>query len=402
MSAPGPPRGRRLRRAGLGLALAFATLAGVTARAEDAREGVSVRPSLGVTGVFDDNVFSSGEDERSDWGVWVEPRLQVGWQRSRLRTEFDLAGELRRYARHAVLDDEFWTLLGSADLELGRGFHLRLSDAYVPRPLQLGRPTDDGLNRVQTNRAQAELGWQRELRRRNTLDLGVRAVHFTTPGFVSEVDLDGDGSLESARVEGDYQELGAHLEWQRALGRRALFYLRGEGRERRFDPLSSLDFRELAGYGGVRLRGTRRLSLDAAVGWGRLDFDEGDAQDRLLLRTQLRWTGPRGWSASLNLGRQFTADVAGQEYVETSAELGVDRELGPRTSLGLELLGSHFRASGPGLDSNRFVALGLHLDRQLTRRLRARLAWRHWRNGGDHELDDFHQNRVTLGLVYAR
>ncbi len=395
---PVPHRARAAFGWGLALGLALAAPVG----AEDSRDGVTLHPSLRVIGVFDDNPFTSGEDPQSDWGVWVVPRLEIDAVRGRLHAGLDLSGELRRYRRHAALDQHFWTLLGFGELDLGRGFQLRVADAYVPRPLVLGRPTDDGPNRIQTNRADAELRWRRPLRRGDAVELGLRATRFDTDRFVTDLDTNGDGVLDARRAErGNYEEFAADLEWQRSLGRRALLYLRGEARERSFDELSEVDFRELAGFTGVRVRGTRRLSLDAGIGWGRLSFDSGRDQDRLLLRTQVRWQGSHQ-SAELTLGRQFTADIAGQEYVETSGRLELERELGRRTRAGVGFLISHFESSVPGSASNRFFGTELWLDRQLRRRLHGRLAWRHWRNGGDDEFDDFHQNRVTLELVYRR
>ena len=48
------------------------------------------------------------------------------------------------------------------------------------------------------------------------------------------------------------------------------------------------------------------------------------------------------------------------------------------------------------------TAVEASLTRQLTRRLEAVLAYRHWRNGGSNQTQDFNQNRVTLGLTYRR
>jgi hypothetical protein len=59
-----------------------------------------------------------------------------------------------------------------------------------------------------------------------------------------------------------------------------------------------------------------------------------------------------------------------------------------------------FNSGVPGQRENSSVAIEFALHRQLTRRIEAVLAYRHWKNGGHQSSDDFKQNRVTLAFSY--
>ena len=89
-----------------------------------------------------------------------------------------------------------------------------------------------------------------------------------------------------------------------------------------------------------------------------------------------------------------------KKTVETSGRISVEKRFGERTAASLGFFVSRFSNEAWERDENLFGGVEIDLSRQLTRRMQSKLSYRHWRNGGDYEFDDFHQNRIALELSY--
>jgi hypothetical protein len=373
------------------------------AAAEGQDERLSVSPSLRVGTVYDDNIFFEADDPESDVGAWVEPRIDIDWRRGRVHTGMDLAADLRGYASHSELNEVFYDLRGNVEWEAARGLLLRLADEYRPQAVRLGRPGDDVSNLAQSNLLRAEATWRRELARSRAIELGSGASWFTSDDFAVSEDRDGDGVYDDDDERAaDHRDLDAFAEVQQGLGRRGLVYLRGEIRDRDYQELSESDYGEVAALVGMRGRLGRRLEYDFGVGHGWLDFDEGGRDSRIVGEGELVWSLPRDWTVTGSLLRRLTSDALADEFGETTARLELEKQLGPRTSASLGTLWSHYDREGRDISDDQASALELRLRRQLTRRIESVLSYRHWRNAGDNEDDDFHQNRLFLEFVYRR
>ena len=301
------------------------------------------------------------------------------------------------------LRDAFLDLRGFVELELARGLLLRLSDSFVPQAVRLGSPPDDLANLRQSNRALAELVYNRELDRGRAFELGITGERFDGQGFEAALDFDADGIPDlEGDLHPDYWGGAAHFEVQQGIGRHSLVYLRGEMRERRFDELPRSDFVEWSSLLGLRRSLARRLELDVALGYGSIDFQDLPSNDRVLGRASIEYSMPRGWDLEGLFVQRFTSDAAGFDFNETTARLGLSKRLGSRSRVGAAMLWSQYEPDAPTSHANQVWAYDVSLERQITRRVKGVLAWRHWRNRGEEETDDLRQNRVTLGFTYER
>jgi hypothetical protein len=106
----GPGGARTALRAGL---IAVTSLVPSAVRAET---GLSIRPSLGVARVYDDNLFATSQDRQADLLTRLTPDLDLAVQGSAVRLESRYAFDAEVFARHPELDDSRMRQRGSLDL----------------------------------------------------------------------------------------------------------------------------------------------------------------------------------------------------------------------------------------------------------------------------------------------
>jgi hypothetical protein len=198
----------------------------------------------------------------------------------------------------------------------------------------------------------------------------------------------------------DYLDFSAFVEGQYSLGRRTLLFARGTARLRDFDELRQADYTEFSALLGIRTHWARRLRFEFTAGYGTIDFDGLPSNGRLVGRVKLEYELQHGWSMKGSVGRTLTTDAAGADFAETLARLGIEKRLGARTRAYLGLWCNRFDSDARGERENSSAAAEFRLTRQITRRIEAVVAYRHWSNGGDYSADDFTQNRVTLAFSY--
>jgi hypothetical protein len=363
--------------------------------------GLRVRAELGSSVVYDDNVLLEDDARQSDVAFGIAPSVGADYLRPRWKVGADVGADSRFYLDHSQLNDTFFRAEAYGEIEPLRGLTVRVSDHYVPQPVVLGRPEDETANLAQSNTLLAEARYWHELRSNAALEVGVRGARFTADAFPASLDLDGDGVIETDhRFRSDYWGGAAFAEGQLSVGKGTVAFVRGEYRARRFDELSAADFDEISGLIGVRTRLGGRLSIEAAGGYGRVDFAALPERSRWLGRLSLAYDLPRGLTLRASLMRRLTGDATATDFGETSARLGIEKQLGTRTSVYAGAWWALYDSDAPGVGSNRVLAAELALRRRLTQRIEAILAYRRWRNHGSFDGDDFTQNRVTLGLVY--
>jgi hypothetical protein len=357
-----------------------------------------------LTGAYETNPgLEEGSDADPTGSVWLAPLLEAEWRRDRVRVGGEAGADLRWYPQRTDLTEQFFRLRGWGELRLPRGFSFWLEDAFVPTPVELGLPEDDTSNLLQVNRVLGELRYRRELPRAFALEAAVGGSRLTGEPYDGLRDADNDGVLEDdGAFHPDYSEGAARAELQRGFGRRTTAYLRALARERWFDELPESDFSEVAGLAGVRVRGPARTEIELAGGYGRLDYAEGGPTPHVLGLAQVRGTVGAGWRWSGGIQRRFTGDVTGNEFVENTARVSLERQLGARTQLRIAAYGGMTDDHARNGQDLEWVGAELGIRRQITRHVQAGLVFRHWRSDGSLPKDSVRQNRVTLELYYRR
>jgi hypothetical protein len=372
-----------------------------TAGASSPSHSWSIRPEVRTAVVWNDNVFHDRRNREGDLAFGIAPSVSADYNRERWRVGGDLGADARVYLDHSELNETFWNVQAYGEIEPRPGLMFRVADYYVPQPIELGRPYDDTSNLQQSNTLLAEARYWRELKRGAAFELGIRGTRFTTDTFDASVDTNGDGSLESfSDFRSDYWGGRFFAEARRPFGRRLEGFVRGEYQQRDYDEIESADYYELSGLVGVRARYGRRLSGEVMVGWGRPHFDGLANDGRFIGRLILNYQPRPDWRIRVSLLRRLTGDANGTDFDETSARLGVEKDLGRRTRAYAGIWWSRTLEDLPGRDHDQVIGAELRLRRQITRHIEGVLAYRHWENDGAFEEDDFTQNRVTLALVY--
>jgi len=395
---------RRALRAIPVLSLAAGALLGLSARpagAEGKPGDFSIRPSVDLTTVFDDNLFLTDTDEASSFGVWIRPRLELAYRTEILDLGADLGADVRRYADYySQLADEFWNISGHAQVGLLPGLTFRVANAFVPNPEQLGLPPDQGTNLLQTNRSDAELRYWRALPGEREISFGMRGTRFFSDGFSEDVPGSGGTVILDDNFHADYWGGTGYLEYQEPLGRRTSAYARAQTGYRTFDdsPRSdNLDYSLLLGVRSLRFRNTE---IDVAGGYGRIQFSTLGDQPRILGRASLRHRLASGWSWRLGVNHLSSADLLGNAALETTGSIGLEKRFADgRTAAGVNLFITRFDTKSWTGGANLFGGAELQVRRQLSRRTQVRFSYRHWRNRGGYELDDMLQNRLLVELA---
>lgn len=378
----------------------LATAAGAQDDGADARQGLHFTPHVEGDLVYDDNVFLERSGEEDDFALWLRPGVDTSWARSKLRAGLDLGLDARFYLEEEDLNEVFWNAQGFLGWAPTDDLTFEISDRYVPQALQLGAPEDTTVNQEQANWLQGEMVYDRELRPRTGLEVGLRGTRFDTRSFRAVVDVDGDGIPEEDRVDVDYWEGRGWIEGKQEIGRDREAFLRFDVARRAYPDLESADFWEYSGTVGARAQITPRIQLDAGVGYGVLDFDEQGSEPRFIGEVGLTWELPREFTLRVSAARLLSSDVVGTDFAETSVRVDLRKQLGRRTAVTVSGYWSEFDNNAFEQEQDEVVAAELRLEREITRRIRADLSYRYWRNRGDFDDDDFTQNRVMLGLVY--
>ena len=165
---------------------AFCALVAAEAFAEPEEYRVSIHPSILVTSIADDNV-DLVEGGGGDVGMFFFPRIEMGVQGRYLHMGADLGVDVRRYLQDSSPNDVFLRFGGFGELGILPGLTLRLSEAYSPTPVELGRPLDHTSNLVQTNRFAASVRYWTESTHGSELSFVLQTTRLTSEGFAADV-----------------------------------------------------------------------------------------------------------------------------------------------------------------------------------------------------------------------
>lgn len=390
----------RHSRKRLGLALACLALATPAAAQEAGERPFSWRPSVQMRGLWNDNIGLTDRNRDADFGIFAEPRVEAAYRTETYELDFDGAVDVRRYTDDAVYDDVFYRVYSGAEVGVLPGLSVRLSDAYTPTPRQLGLPDDDPANLIQSNRAQLEMRYWRELPGSRELAIGGVGGRFDTESYPTLVAGPGGIPVVDRHFRADFWEGGGYAEFQNPFGEQHAGYLRTTVRQRTFDDEPDGDHVQVAGLAGFRSHLQPGFELDVAGGYGWLGFGGGDDKASWLARAELNWRRPDGWRFEAGFHHELTVDIAGEDFQDTTGRIGVEKYLGTRTAVGATAFLSQLHDDATRPRGNLFGGVEVKLRRQLVRRITASLSYRYWQNAGSFRPDDFEQSRVVLALTY--
>jgi hypothetical protein len=353
---------------------------------EAAERPFSWRPSIQLRGVVTDNIELTKKNRNGDVGFFAAPRLEAAYRTPAYELELDGAVDVRRYTDDAGIDDVFYRVKTGAEVGVLPGLSFRLSNAYTPQVRSLGLPDDDPANLVQTNRAQVEMRYWRELAGSREIAIGAVGGRFDTERFAALVEGPGGSVIPDLGFRADYWEGGGYAEFQNPIGENHAAYVRAGGRQRTFDEESAGDHLSANGLLGFRTHIEPGLEIDVAGGYGWLDFGGGDDESSWLARADLKLRRPDGWRFQAGFHHELTVDIAGQDFQDTTGRLGVEKYLGTRTAVGVIGFLSQLHSDSTRPRGNLFGGVEVKIRRQLVRRVTASLS--------------YEQSRVVVGLTY--
>jgi hypothetical protein len=364
---------------------------------ETERNRFSFHPSIQVTAVVDDNVRLREDDSEGDLGVFFFPRVELGYQGHWFNLGADLGADIRRYVDGASPSDEFFRMSGFAEVGLLPGLTFQISDAFAPTPVDLGKPEDHSANLVQTNRLVARFRYWRELPGGREMLLSLQGTRLSSESFATDI---GNGVIDDD-FHADFWEGALLGEVQSPLSDRTSAFLRTHLRYRTFDDSSVSDFGDLAILLGLRTHWFGNVDFDVAGGYGLLAFDSG-SKNRFLGQANLRYRIADGTTLRLSFVNRNTADIVGNDFVETTGKIGLERRFGERTAASIDLFLSRINNEVWDSGANLFGGAEARVRRQLSRRTQLELTYRYWDNGGDYSFDDFSPNQLSLVFSYRR
>jgi hypothetical protein len=384
------------------LLAALLSILPLPAPADQAEQAFSWRPSLRFRTVVDDEVGLSGGGD-GGVGFWLVPRVELDYRTRAVELGADLGVDARRYLDGpSSADTELYRAVGWAEVGLWNGLSLRLANAFVPQPLRVGLPEDDGVNLKQSNRADAELRYWRGLPGGRELEVGAGFTHFLSDEYAETLPLAGGGVAVDPDFRADYIQGLGFVELQNPLGEGSMAFVRTQLAYRDYLELGSASNTNLSLLLGVRSSRWSNLDLELSGGAGAVGFDAFAEELRALGRASLRYRFPRGFTLGLAAWHLQSPNLARQAAMESTGEISAEQRFGPATSASLRVFVTRFDGDLRGSAANLFGGAEVLLRRQLTRHLQVGFAYRHWRNRGGLSLDDFSQNRISLELGLTR
>jgi hypothetical protein len=390
---------RLLIHLAFGALACFAFAGGATAE-EGGDRPFTWRPSFQIRGVLTDNIGLTDSDTDSDFGYFAAPRVEAAYRESAYELEFDGSVDVRRYTDDTKIDETFYRVFTAGEVGILPGLTARLSNAYTPHVEQLGRPDDDPANMIQSNRAEIEMRYWRELAGARELAVGLVGGRFDTEKFTALVPGSGGTPVLDDGFRADFWESAGYVEFQNPFGEQHAGYARALVRQRSFDEESDADHVEASGVVGFRTHLEQGLEFDVAGGWGWVDFHDGGDESQVLARADLKLRRADGWRFNLGFHHELTVDITGEDFTDTTGRLGVEKYFGKRTAASVTGFISRLDSDATDPSENLFGGVEVNLRRQLSRRVMVSLSYRYWDNAGDFDSDDFDQSRVVLGLTY--
>ncbi len=379
-----------------------ALLFGVSrASAEDEENRFSYHPSVRITLVGDDDPYLEKRDEGA-FGAWIAPNLDLSYRADFYELQADLGADLRRYVDESSLSEEFYRAIVSGEIGILPGLTLRLSDAFAPQPERISSPADASRNLQQTNQAEAEVRFWRELPGRRELLATLRGSHFTGEDFNAVLLTDGSGYRTQLDFEPDHWEGAGTFELQTPFGERTSLYASSELAYRSYTEFEVVDQTQFTILLGARTRRFRNVEIDVAGGYGMVAFESADDLHRFVGEGSLRYRLPNGWTWRVSAANRFVTDLSGNTFVETTGRMGFEKHFGERISASVAAFVSRLENEASNAPENLFGGAEIRIQSRIGRHTVVAVTYRYWDNAGDYAADDFNQDRVALEFFYRR
>jgi hypothetical protein len=366
---------------------------------EGAEQRFTWHPSVRIAAEGTDNARLDA-DEDADFGVRIQPRLELGWDASAWELGADVEADVRRQADATDLNDAFYTARVFGEAGVLPGVTLRLANDYEPQAAVLGVPEDHASNLRQTNRAHASLRYWRELGEGIELSLGGEGGRFDSESFGALVAGPGGTPVADGHFEADHWEGGGFAQLLVPVSGRSEMYALGRARYRDYEHASEASHTLVSALVGLRAHWIRNLSFDLAGGLGVLDFGGADSEPRLLGRADLRYRLASGWRFGLGLHSRLTTDLAGNDFVDNTGRLSVERNFGTRTSATVTAFTTLLDSESAARSSDLFGGAELRLRRQLSQPFQLEVSYRFWENAGSQSANDFREHRGVIAVSY--
>jgi hypothetical protein len=267
-------------------------------------------------------------------------------------------------------------------------------------PERIASPADETSNLFQANQLDATVRYWKELPGRREVLFDLRGTYFTGKRIDALLLTDGGGIVLQDDFRPNHLEGAAKLEFQNPVGERSAVYVRGQFRYRTFSESQVTDHSDMTLMAGLRTRYFRNIEIDVAGGWGLISFDSRDNVQRFVGEGSLRYRLPNGWTWRVSGANRFVADVSGNNFVETTGRMSLQRYFGQLTSVSAAVFASRLENDAWDTERNWFGGAELRVSQRLGRRTDLAVTYRYWLNRGDYSFDDFDQNRLALELSY--
>jgi hypothetical protein len=371
------------------------------AAAEDQEKHFTWHPSMLVTLVGDDQPYLHEQNDGAI-GTWISPQLDLGYRGDFYELSAELGGDVRRYVDEPSLSREFYRMRATAEAGILPGLSVFVSEALVPGAERIAAPGDATRNLIQTNQVDVEVRYWRELPSRRELQMTFRGSHFAGDHFNTVLLTDGGGLVTDTNFDPDHWEGAADIELQTPFGERSSLYLRSDLRYRSFSESAVTDHGEVTVMAGFRTRRFQNIEIDVAAGWGMISFESRDNVRRFVGEGSLRYRLPNGWTWRLSSANRFVSDYSGNNFVETTGRMGVEKYFGDLISVSAAGFVSGLENDAWDTEHNFFAGAEFRLRGRIARHTELSVTYRYWRNAGDLSYDDFEQNRVAIEFYYRR
>jgi hypothetical protein len=221
------------------------------------------------------------------------------------------------------------------------------------------------------------------------------------PGNAVEADvrlirLQRDGKV---LIGGLFTQIDGEL--RNPIGENHAILLRTNIDYRKFDDESDADHLEAGGLLGLESQLPLGFDLDLAGGAGYLDTEGGSNQPHVVGYGNLVWrNAPSGLQVRLGFHHEMTQDLAGNDFMDTTGRVSIEKYFGLQTSATVTGFVSQFDNDSVNPSDNLYGGAEVVLRRQISRNFQVSLAYRYWDNAGDFDLDDFQQNQASIAITY--
>jgi len=338
---------------------------------------------------YDDNVFLLPEDTKGAFYTTIAPVLTMSYRGPRLQADAETGATLFLYAADPELNENFWHERLHVAYLVSPRVRLEAEELYTSVVDVIGRPDDVSTNLVQANTWRVGPVFRSELGSRSRMEIS--ADH----GWTNYVHADFEEG-ENA----DFGESNVDLYLDRELSETVTFFTRQEFSDRRFPNLPGSSFTGMLSTLGARWHPGRRLAVEGSGGMQEIFRQRAGSQPGNVVTVSIQYTPTLRTRVTAGYNQEFTTDIDGTLYWQKRTDLGLERQIGPRTLIRLTSFYAQLNVGSSGSGDNNYLGGGVKVEHRLRSKMLLDAGWNYWRNSGGITFDNFDQNVASLGLRY--